>query len=42
VSQKNVEVVRRHTEPYDGLDLAVVIREGNEGLDLDDPDAASV
>jgi hypothetical protein len=41
VSQENVEVVRGHIGPYDGRDLAIVVRERNEGLDLDDPVAVA-
>ena len=39
MSQENVEIVRRHTERYDGLDTALVLREAIKSLDLDDPHA---
>lgn len=41
MSQENVEIVRRHTERYDGLDTALVLREAIKSLDLDDPHAVS-
>jgi hypothetical protein len=41
VSQENVDIVRRHIEPYDGRDLVSAIRDAYEGLDLDDPNAVA-
>ena len=39
MSQENVEIVRRHIGPYDGRDLAQIVREANEGVDLENPEA---
>lgn len=39
MSRENVEVVRRHTGLYDGQDIASVIRESGEGVDIGDSDA---
>src|SRR4051812_48282189 len=39
MSQENVEIVRGHIGPHDGRDISAVVREANEGVDLDDPEA---
>ena len=41
MSKETVEIVRRHTGRYDGLDTAVVLREAIKDLDLDDRHAVS-
>ena len=41
MSEQDVEVVRSYNEPYDGRDLAALIRERLDGIDFDDRDAVA-
>ena len=41
MSERDVKVVRDYNEPYDGRDLAALIRERLDGIDLDDRTAVA-